>query len=172
MPRPNDVPLSELSDTDFTDLVNRDVREMSSVDEAQSLRQTPEIYDRWYESLLYFKRNLEHQFSTNRANRAAEYKDLRNDPDQWAKYLAENESWRVGALKFYRGVEHRLREVKTLRAELHRTQYAIANALNDSDASHEVRKLRAAIAMHRAAITATSEDADTSTIDEGLWSVL
>lgn len=146
--------LSSYNERDFVDVVNKDVREVSSDEEYDALR-SPALAEKWYVALLTFKRDLEYQFSTNRSNRATKYAEYKRtgDEQQWADWLAENEHWRTGALKFYRGVERRLNEAHQLVSVQRR---------RDTD-------LRAAIARHKEEILNSDDDADTSEFDYALW---
>lgn len=165
------IDLTAVDDDKFVELVNRDIREQASDEEYEALRHE-DVLQRWYDTLISSKRDLEYQFSMNRANRAAMKVRLltveegsHTDPAQlehdhrWLKYLAENESWRIGALKFYRGVERRLGECSHLLSTANRKR------------SHADCKYRQAIEWHKTAILNTEED-DTSTLDDRLWATI
>lgn len=147
--------LNSYNERDFVDVVNRDVREVSSEDEYNALR-SPETVEKWYDALLTFKRDLEYQFSTNRSNRATKYAELKpttTASTEWAEWLAENEHWRTGALKFYRGVERRLHEAGKLVSTQRRRDLS----------------LHAAIARHREEILNADDDVEMAEFDNQLW---
>jgi len=116
------------------------------------------------------KLNLEYQFSTNRAERAAKYAVLRGNDDAWATYYAESEKWRQGALKFKNGVERRLSECKRLLAEQDRNNNIAYIARERDVAIREATYYRGAIQEHRDADVEDENAAEE--VDERLWSSL
>jgi hypothetical protein len=166
------VDISLLDDEAFDAIVNADIREVIEETSADALRQ-PESLQRWHDTLLNMKRNLEYQFATNRAERASKYAECRQIAEgdgKWADYLAANERWRTGAMKFYRGVERRLTEAKRLLHEFERSRYTLSVADERDYVMREYATLRGAILQHKQSIEAATDDEDTGPYDELLWS--
>lgn len=161
---------SQMDDDAFNQIVNSDIREVATQEQTDWLRE-PENLQRWYDSLLTMKRNLEYQFSTNRSDRAGKYAEFyshANGEQLWAEWLADNEKWRVGALKFHKGVERRLHEAHVHLSGLRRAQNAQWVAHERDLSLREVARLRSAILAHKDSI----DDDDATEYDDVLWAVV
>lgn len=170
-------PISTLDQKQFIDLVNSDIRDALNPEEKQELRDPVNLL-RWKDALQIMKRDLEYQFSSNKSDRAAKWAEIRHKPhgeQEWAEFLRANENWRVGALKFYRGVERKLNEATRLLSEVNNTTKTnVVNLAGERlELLRRVEQLEKAIRTHRKEIM--SEDDGISVNwdpDEKLWETL
>lgn len=164
--------LSKVGEEEFEAAVNADVRGTTNADTKAALRQ-PDVLDRWHDTLLHLKRNVEAQLTSNRATLLADQAEALRGGDtvRWVQIKAESEQWRQRSIRFKNGVEERLREAKRLRRALSTETYT-AKVLDDRDrAIARCLTLADAIAAHKAAVLSSPDEPDDS-IDDKLWSVL
>lgn len=102
-----------ISNGSFAKIVNDDVREAISDEDAAFLRREENL-DRWQNELLAIKHDVEKQLANHRAERAKARTEL-TGRRQWLQYLAEKERWRSATIRFLNGVELKLIEVRQLR---------------------------------------------------------
>lgn len=167
------IDLSLLSDDEFEDFVNRDVRGNLEPEFAAKLRE-PENINRWHDTLLRLKRSVDAQFSSARYELSSKQASYLTQGDKgrqmWLAARAASEKWRQGAVRFKNGVEERLAEAKRLRHSMAATsdftQYVIAER---DRAIAELERLRQAIEDHRKAVL---NDEDDDSVDDILWAAL
>jgi hypothetical protein len=138
-----------MNDKEFSKLVNDDIRDDVSKQDAAWLR-SDDVISRWINELTCIKMSVERQLSLHKSERAKNRATIDNS-EEYVQYLAEAEKWRAGVIRFKTGVDLRLMEAKFL--------YRNGN-----------NKYRAAIVEHQRTI---ENDAEFSEIaDMTLWSVL
>lgn len=159
---------------EFNQLVSADVRWIdpatasperpvkNNITDAQRqwLRQ-PENLDEWYDELTRMLRKIDSQQSSRRAERYTkrlQFEDMGpKGRRKWLEYVAAEEQWRSGSLRFKRGVEDRLVECKALKRQ--------RTPIQKTDEQIEIIRLRTAIAAHKQAF----DMEDASPEDRELW---
>lgn len=138
------------------------------------LRQSPEVLDRWYYTLIELKRSVESQLAARRADTDAKQSHLLSRSDtrsknEWLTVKGDFETWRGGALRFKNGVETALLEAKSLRG-----QSGVDSALADRDRYiHKVQVLLEAIRKHQDHDCNQTDCPDDRCLgDEELWGTL
>lgn len=153
--------LESLSNDDFRNLVGEDVKGKIDNKTSQLLR-TPMFLQRWHDTLLQTKRNIEFQLASDKAERYAKRLQFLNQGEagrnSYLAYLAERERWRSNNIFFKNGVENKIAEAKRL--------------LTDHDTLKiRIGELQAAIRAHRH-IVEHGTDTEAFDADETLWRVL
>jgi hypothetical protein len=98
----------------FKDVVFKDVRNESSIEEVQYLS---ENIDYWIYFLQITKRDVEFQLASQKSRdklTAKEMADNNTDPKEIDSYLQRQEKWRMGALRFLSAIEKRMLYAKIL----------------------------------------------------------
>lgn len=162
--------LLEVSDEEFNDYVNADIRGTADAQVSAGLRQS-DVLDRWYNCLLANKNNVDAQLANNRAERAEKFAECTRKgsagKQEWIDYVASQERWKSGAIRFKNGTEVKLVEAKSiLRKTLAETGTPVL-IRERNDAVQTANRLREAITRHRD----TVED-DEVEADEALWANL
>lgn len=101
---------------DFRDLVAKDVRDECSTEELSTLAGN---LREWLNILNTLKRDVEVQLVAQKARvtkRQAEMLEANASRAEWLNYKAEEDKWRVSAIRFMVSVEERMLAVKSLRA--------------------------------------------------------
>jgi hypothetical protein len=155
--------LSTLSDEDFEDLVNQDVRGQLDREISLQLREPENVY-RWYNSLNSLKKSVEAQFVVKKAE-LSEQRLENPTEDEWLRTVAEHERWKAGAVRFKTGVEKRIAEAKQLRIAISKDEVMGRISSDLHEARGKAELYRQAILAHRSA-----EDADQA--DDQLYSIL
>ena len=151
-----------VDDETFDKLVNQDSRGQASPEIAAFLR-SPEVIDRWYDSLLLLKRTMEIQLIGKKADlAAAKVSALSLGPAGKMVYLRElaaYEKWRSGVIRVLaKGLETRLAEAKRLRQTTR------------SDATQtQLRRLRELVLEHRDHVCGDECDGEHCVADIALW---
>lgn len=162
-----------LNDDDFTELVNRDVRGNLEPDTSALLREPPNI-NRWHDTLLRLKRNVEAQLTSSRSDllskQATYIQRGTSGKLQWIEAKAQAEKWRQGAIRFKNGVEERLLEAKGLRRTMRSTDFQATLVSERDKAVAEMTRLRSAILDHKQGVLDESLDEDF--VDDRLWASL
>lgn len=162
--------LTEISNEEFDEMVNQDVRGTLDSSRSEALRQ-PENIERWYNMLLTTKRRVEVQLTANRAGQAEKQAEFLNRGEEgkilWLRYRAQNETWRKQAIWFKNGVEDRISEVKLLRSDVRSDRYTTHVAAERDTALEQVIELRTAIRRHQ--LATVEEKGDQEEIDYDLW---
>lgn len=146
-----------MSDEEFKEIVDKDVRDVLSPDFAAALR-TEALRDRWTRSLLIMKKSVESQIGAKRADLGKLSCNGGANSEQHAEY----NRWRAGALRFKNGVETRLLELRSFSpAEVFYKQERNQTIVENT-------KLREAIREHRETTLVVLE-LEPSEADELLW---
>jgi hypothetical protein len=98
----------------FKDVVFKDVRNESSIEEVQYLS---ENIDYWIYFLQITKRDVEFQLASQKSRDKLTAKEMANnntDPKEIDSYLQRQEKWRMGALRFLSAIEKRMLYAKIL----------------------------------------------------------
>jgi hypothetical protein len=98
----------------FKDVVFKDVRNESSIEEVQYLS---ENIDYWIYFLQITKRDVEFQLASQKSRDKLTVKEMANnntDPQEVDAYLQRQEKWRMGALRFLSAIEKRMLYAKIL----------------------------------------------------------
>jgi hypothetical protein len=167
------VNLEDLSDLDFRDLVDRELRKdhpQTSPTEKQRLAllspelRSPEVINRWIMVLEIMKASSETQLGA----KLAETKKLHGTIPQaeYLKALRKYQSWKAGNVRFLHSVNARLVEARAIRTRLFGTTYPTRIVDERNKASQALNSLIRAIEMHR---TTVLTEYDPSDADEALW---
>lgn len=167
--------LQNLTDDEFENVVNRDVRGELDYETSLQLR-TPENAERWYEQLLVLKRSVEAQFTANRAERNEKQQEcMAKGPKgktEWFAYRAQAERWRAGAARFKAGVEQRLAEARLLVDTKKANRYVDIVERERNEAIEEIVRLRRLIQTHHDHECGDECDDDSCAGDTMLWAIL
>lgn len=180
-------PLISLSEEDFSDVVTEDVKDLAKTSYQKALR-TPEIAPRWLDNLLGMKRSVECQFASAKAERSikvSEYTENETLPitvsmrgDQpvivhmtQLEFVAWQEKWRAGAIRFLSKIETKISEARKIRAEAY-VDSQVSLLIQERDSYlKDLLSTRKAILVHKEA--AQSEDEDESAdADYALWALV
>lgn len=159
--------LTTVSDEEFNDYVNADIRGTADADVSAALRE-PDVLTRWYECLLTNKASVESQLAHNKAERADQFARTyyRGDEgkQEWASYLADQTKWRSGAIRFKNGTDVKLVEAKRRLREVQEVSETSVLIRERNEAISRANTLRQAIIGHRETVDDEEEAAD-----ERLW---
>lgn len=115
----------EFTDEEYTKVVNDDIRGVVSEEIADWLRSDDEV-EEFYDKLCSLRSDVELQLTTNKGEvherRATHLRQNRSE-EEWHTFLAENERWKAGAIRFRNGVDNRIREVKRIVKDLNESLY-------------------------------------------------
>ncbi len=113
----------------FKSLVARDVRGDLSDQEYMILESN--LRD-WLDELNILLRDVEIQLRDHKATRSQKHAECLRDGLQieWLFFKAEQDRWLVKALRFKVSVESRLRQVKTIRAQLGGVPVSVPDTVN------------------------------------------
>lgn len=165
-----DMRLQELSDEEFDEIVNQDVRGILDEETSVQLRE-PLNLERWHDMLLTLKRRVEVQLAANRGEQAAKQAEYLSLGSQgkvlWLRYKSQNERWRQGAIRFKNGVEDKLSEAKRTRSVSRSENFPSILIRERDGAIQQVMTLRNAIIQHR--IATVNEEGDQEELDSHLW---
>jgi hypothetical protein len=110
----------ELAEDKFKAVVEADVRDKVSDDEAAMLRQLENV-PRWYNELNLLKRDIEAQFVQRKADlldfQQGCLKRGRDGKQEFFDEKADHEAWKTGAVRWKQLIEAKMVEAKRLRAE-------------------------------------------------------
>ena len=166
--------LMQLSDTEFNEVVNEEVRGVATQEDATLLR-NKETVDRWAITLLGLKRSVETQFGAKRAEAAQREYALyeRGNPSrlELTQIKTEHAEWRSKALRFLNGLEDRLAEARKLCKEYSLLTDVTILSRERENLVRQILLLREGIAKHKGTVT-TSEEEDTEAADTELWSLV
>lgn len=177
--------MTTISDETFDAYVNDDVRgyiinpedpehkeRLPVPEEVTQLLRSPEHVVRWHNALLGHKSSVEAQLSNGKAERANMaalcWRKGAAGKQEWLDYVAKQEKWRAGALRFRNGVDVKLTEAKQLMRSLDVNVVVEEIAAERNEAIRRVVELETAILTHQSAVDAADED-DAITADEDLW---
>ena len=165
--------LRDLDAEQFDAIVNADVRGTLDADTQKKLRE-PENAERWYSTLVHLKRNVEAQFASNAADRVAKQAECLTRGEkgrvEYLHFLAGQERWRAGALRFLHGLEDKISEARIHRSALHSEQHASTALLQRDMLMRELIDLRSGIIQHRKSVLA--DDDEEGDPDDALWSLV
>ncbi len=168
--------LEELSDREFRDLVDRELRKdhpQTSPQEKQRLAtlspqlRSPEVINRWIMVLEIMKASSETQLGA----KLAETKKLHGTMPQaeYEKRLRTYQGWKAGNVRFLHSVQARLLEARAIRTRLFGTQYPSRIVEERNAASQALASMIVAIETHR---TKVLTEYDPSDADEALWEAI
>lgn len=163
-----------VTDLDFNDLVNRDLRGRATPEESSSLR-APDLAGKWLLALTRIQRSVEGQLASMQEDflsRRAEIK-LYGSPQMHIELieLQKNHSAvRAGKLRFKTGLEEALVEARAIVDELRGSHYDSLVASERNYYAEQRGRLQEAIRRHQAETLA--DDLEPSEFDERLWEVL
>lgn len=174
--------LLDLTERDFYNIVDRDVRGRLESGLARKLRD-PLVIERWYQTLLRMKKTVEGTIAAKKAETRGQRIELDvfgsttvdgveqsfDDPQlEIARIHSEFLKWKAGSIRFKVGVEERLTEV-SWRRKLVVSQLILSVAqVERNEFAAEVMRLRKAIEQHRSEI----DRDDATEQDEALWSII
>lgn len=136
----------DLDEETFARLVRDDARGWATTESAARLR-SPEVLERWHDTLVRQKRALEIELTDRQAalagHRANAWRQGDAGKARWLEEVAAYEDWRAGALRLLgEGIEPRIAEARRLRKQQRRAE-AVASFQSDAG------RLREAILRHR-----------------------
>jgi len=119
----------QMSDEKFEELLSMDIRgllEGRNRSKEREITRAPESLERRLRILKTMKRNVENQMSSQRsriANKRHELNLMGDDGSLWVEFKAEEEEWRVRALKFLQILEVNISRTKAACKEVRMAQH-------------------------------------------------
>lgn len=169
------INLMDCGADEFNEYVNADVRGTAPEEISEALRQ-PEVVERWHNCLLSHKSNVEAQLVHGKAEKAQKFADcVRKGPagkQEWLDYLAEQQKWRSGAIRFKNGAEVKLVEAKQYLSRYASEAPTTQLLLERNAALQRVLALEKGIINHQEAVTNAPDDDNTDEADENLWNLV
>jgi hypothetical protein len=168
--------LEELSDKEFRDLVDKELRrdhpqtsqeEKRRLEEIVPMLRSPQVIDRWISVLEVMKASSETQLGA----KLAEIKKFHGSITQsdYENKLRGFQSWKAGNLRFLHSVQQRLLEARATRIRLFGKNYPTRLAEERDRLSQTLLRLIRAVEIHRETVL---REYDPSDADEVLWEAI